>query len=91
MATNSKEMSPEEWEMLAGIGALFKEMREEAGLQQREAAKIVGTSQARIPVLEKGQADIMITTLMRHAYAYGYRLEVSVVKDEIPTIEESAA
>ena len=91
MATSTKGMSEEEWDLLAGIGAMYKEMRVESGMTQREAAKEAGTSQARVPVLEQGQADVMVTTLQRWAYIYGYKLEVSVVKIEEAEAEALAA
>ena len=82
MATSRKNMSDDEWATLAQIGSMFKELRLEAGLNQKEAAKALGTSQARLPVLENGQADVMITTLMRHAALYGYNVEISLVPAE---------
>lgn len=82
MATSKKNMTEEEWEMLAGIGAMFKELRDASGLTQKQAASRLNTSQARVPVLEHGQADVMVTTLMRWAGLYGYALEVSLVPIE---------
>lgn len=75
-------MTEREWEILAGIGELFKELRQEAGLTQREAALALGTSQARVPVLEHGQADVMITTLNRWAGLYGYEVQINLVPIE---------
>lgn len=80
MATSTKDMTPEEWQLLANVGALFKELRDENNLTQKEAAKRIGTSQARFPILENGQADVMVTTLHRWATAYGYQLEIAVIK-----------
>jgi len=88
MATSKKGMSDEEWELLADIGKIMKQFRLDAGLMQRDAAKLANTSQARVPVLEKGQADVMITTLNRWANVYGYALSVSFVplqyEEELP-------
>lgn len=83
MATKNETITEREWALLANIGALFRELREEAGLSQKAAARLLGTSQARFPVLENGQADVMITTLQRHASLYGYDVEVSVVKKPV--------
>lgn len=80
MATSKKDMTEREWALLGNIGGLFKDLRTEAGFSQKEAARRIGTSQARLPVLENGQADVMITTLQRWAKVYGYELEISVIK-----------
>lgn len=82
MAASSKKMSEDEWALLQNIGELFKEMRTEKSMTQRQAAKTLGTCQARLPVLENGQADVMITTLHRWARLYGYELEIAVIKLE---------
>lgn len=86
MATSKKDMTELEWNLLQNIGALYKELRVESGLTQREAALKVGTSQARVPVLEQGQADVMITTLNRWANVYGYQVEIGLVK--LPELNE---
>lgn len=82
MATSRKQMTEDEWDFLRQIGEMFKDARVQAGLTQKEAARAVGTSQARFPVLENGQADVMITTLMRWADIYGCRIEVRLIPDE---------
>lgn len=82
MATSKKNMSEEEWQLLANIGAIYKELRLESGLTQRQAADMLNTSQARVPVLEKGQADIMVTTLNRWANLYGHKVEIHLVPIE---------
>lgn len=82
MATSKKNMSEEEWQLLENIGEMYKSLRLAAGLQQREAAQALGTSQARIPVLEKGQADVMVTTLSRWASLYGYQVEIKLIPIE---------
>lgn len=82
MATSRKTMTEEEWNLLAAIGEMYKELRIESGLTQREAADRLNTSQARVPVLEKGQADIMVTTLNRWANLYGHEVQISLVPIE---------
>lgn len=82
MATSRKDMTEEEWQLLADIGQMYKDLRLSAGLGQRGAAAILGTSQARVPVLEKGQADVMVTTLNRWAHIYGYVVEINLVPIE---------
>lgn len=82
MATSKKDMTEQEWHLLAQIGELYKELRLEAGLTQREVATALGTSQARVPVLEHGQADVMITTLNRWASVYGHQVQITLVPIE---------
>lgn len=82
MATSRKTMTDEEWNLLAAIGGMYKDLRVESGLTQRQAADKIGTSQARVPVLEKGQADIMVTTLNRWANLYGHEVQISLVPIE---------
>lgn len=82
-------MSPDEWDLLKQIGQKFKEIRLRSNLTQIEAAKQVSMRQARIPVLENGQADVMITTLSRWAKVYGYEINIELVP--IPAEESEAA
>jgi transcriptional regulator with XRE-family HTH domain len=89
MATSRKNMSDEEWDLLKQIGQKFKEIRLRSNLTQIEAAKQVSMRQARIPVLENGQADVMITTLSRWAKVYGYEINIELVP--IPAEESEAA
>lgn len=80
MATSNKNITEEEWAVIKNVGALYRELREESKLTQQQVARAMKTSQSRLPVLENGQADMMLTTLMRYAKVYGYAVEVSVVK-----------
>lgn len=82
MATSKKSMTDEEWRLLASIGELYKDLRLEAGLTQSQAASAIGSSQGRVPVLEHGQADVMVTTLSRWAHLYGYEVQISLVPIE---------
>ncbi len=61
------------------VGAIFKSVREAAGLSQREAAAKADSTQARISYLENGSSDVMLSTLERWATAYGYDLEINLV------------
>lgn len=98
MATNRKSMTDEEWQLLADIGEMYKNLRLEARLTQRQASDALGTSQARVPVLEHGTADVMVTTLNRWANLYGHKVQITLVpiEDEFDTalreaVEELAA
>lgn len=82
MATSKKNMSFEEWAWLEDIGQMFKELRLKSGMTQRQAANKLGTSQARVPVLEHGQADVMLTTLNRWANLYGHEVQITLVPYE---------
>lgn len=75
-------MTDEEWQLLANIGQMYKDLRLAAGLTQQQAARMIGTSQARVTPLESGQADIMVTTLNRWANIYGYEVQISLVPIE---------
>ena len=63
---------------LKTLGDLYREMREDAGLTQREAAELAGSRQARVSYLENGKADIQILTLERWANIYGYQIHLSL-------------
>lgn len=82
MAGSKKNMSDGEWNLLGAVGELFKKVRLEANMSQSQAAKAVGMSQARVPVLENGQADIMLVTLNRWANVYGYAVQLLLVPIE---------
>lgn len=68
--------------MLANIGAMYHELRQEHEMTQQQAARAVGVSQGRVSVLELGQADVMITTLHRWAHIYGCEVQISLVPIE---------
>ena len=74
-------MTPDEngQALLDSIGELFLELRQEAGLTQRQAAELADRIQARISYLENGKADIHVLTLQKWARVYGYEIEISVV------------
>lgn len=58
------------------VANAFRYMREEAGLSQREAAELIGTTQANLSYMENGKADIRLSTAQRVGKAYGYNVEV---------------
>lgn len=69
-------------EILWNVGQIFKELREDKGLDQRTAAQMCGSSQARISPLENGRTDLKMSTLIRYANAYGYGIEINFVELE---------
>lgn len=71
---------------LENIGALYREMRAEKGLTQRQAAKLAKSTQARISDIELGRADVQILTLQKWAMVYGWQVEFNVVP--YPPVEE---
>jgi DNA-binding XRE family transcriptional regulator len=61
------------WEQLV-------EARLEAGLTQKDLAKLLGVSQAQVARLEKcGYDAYTLSTLRRHAQALGKRVRISLV------------
>jgi transcriptional regulator with XRE-family HTH domain len=65
----------EELRLAAGLTAL----REEAGLSQREVARLIGVSQPRVAAIERSR-NVTIDVLEQYVKALGGVLEVSVVK-----------
>ena len=63
-------------QLLTFLGTGFRQLREDAGLSQREAAAALDTAQGRISAVENGQSDLKLSTLVRWANAYGYHLEI---------------
>ena len=55
--------------------------RAERGLSQREVAARMGTSQAAVARLERGEGDPKLSTLARFALALGQQLEWRLVED----------
>jgi len=53
-------------------------LREQAGLSQRELAKLIGVSQPRIAAIE-GCRNVTIDVLEQYVAAVGGRLELNVV------------
>jgi len=65
----------DELRLAAGLTAL----REEAGLSQRELAKLIGISQPRVAAIERSR-NVTIDVLDQYVSAVGGKLEVSVLK-----------
>ena len=65
----------DELRLAAGLTAL----REQAGLSQRDVARLLGVSQPRIAAIEKSR-NVTIEVLEQYVDAVGGRLEVSVRK-----------
>ena len=65
----------DELRLAAGLTAL----REQAGLSQRDVAKLIGVSQPRVAAIEHSR-NVTIEVLDQYVNAVGGTLEVSVVK-----------
>jgi len=65
----------DELRLAAGLTAL----REQAGLSQRDVARLLGVSQPRIAAIEKSR-NVTIDVLEQYVEAVGGRLEVTVRK-----------
>jgi transcriptional regulator with XRE-family HTH domain len=65
----------DEFRLAAGLTAL----REQAGLSQRDVAKLIGVSQPRVAAIEHSR-NVTIEVLDQYVNAVGGTLEVNVVK-----------
>ena len=70
------EAAVRERELLRALAA----KRAERGLSQREVAARLGTSQAAVARLERGEGDPTLSTLARFALALGQQLEWRLVE-----------
>lgn len=61
------------------VSDIFKELRFESGWTQRQAAEAIGTSQQNLPRLENYTLDLKLSTLVKFAYGYGYKVQISFV------------
>ena len=71
------EAAVRERELLRALAA----KRAERGLSQREVATRMGTSQAAVARLERGEGNPKLSTLARFALALGHQLEWRLVED----------
>lgn len=62
------------------LAAGLTELRERAGLSQRQLAKRIGVSQPRVAAIEQAR-NVTMDVLEQYVAAIGGRLEISVVKD----------
>jgi transcriptional regulator with XRE-family HTH domain len=74
-ANNRVAEIEDELRLAAGLTAL----REQAGLSQRDVAKLIGVSQPRIAAIEHSR-NVTIEVLDQYVNALGGTLEVNVVK-----------
>lgn len=63
---------------MTNVGALLRRARREAGLSQRELARLAGTSQPTLARYERDRAIPTLPTLERLLVAAGKRLRLSV-------------
>lgn len=74
-----RPVSEEERSRIVRLGDLFREFRMERALTQRVAAAEYGTAPQALRDLEKGRRDPQLTTILRWAKFYGYRVELRFV------------
>jgi len=67
---------------IVDIAIKLREMRESAGLTQKEAASLYGCTVQMISKLESGDYNPTITTLWKYARKLGYRLSVRFVSND---------
>jgi len=63
---------------IVDIGNQFRELRIEQGLSQAKLASLVGTQQAVISRLERGNHVPTLTNLYKIAFALGAKVKVSL-------------
>ncbi len=61
------------------LAECLKEERKKAGLTQEELAERIGTKKSYISRLEKGHADVQLSTLFRIFKGLGKRISVTVL------------
>jgi transcriptional regulator with XRE-family HTH domain len=64
------------------ISQKLKQIRRQAGINQQEAAKLLGCHRARIVKIESGDGKISVNELEKLIDAYGFRLLI-VNKSEL--------
>lgn len=62
-----------------GIAARLAELREDAGMSQRELAKRIGVSQPRVAAIERSE-NVTLDVLQQYVESLGAELEVAAVK-----------
>jgi DNA-binding XRE family transcriptional regulator len=87
MRENQPEVSDAEWESRKQaartateayvVGHHLREIREEQGLTQAQVAELVGTSQARVSQIERGEIH-NLETMRMYAQALGARVTVTI-------------
>ena len=61
------------------IGEQLKEERRKAGLTQEQLADRIGTKKSFISRVERGRADIQLSTLVKLFHGVGRRISVRVI------------
>lgn len=64
------------------VGMRFADARRQRGMTQRDVAQRTCRSQSRVSDVERGNCDPRLSTLIRHAEAIGYTLQVRLVRRE---------
>ena len=62
----------------SNFGFALRELRQEAGLSQRELAERIGSTQSAIARMEKGEAEPRVSTLEKLAEALNRELQLHV-------------
>ena len=74
-----------------GFAAIAEELadaRRAAGLSQTEVAARMGTSQSAVARLERGEADVRLSTLQRYADALDRRVDITVTDRPPPKVHQ---
>jgi transcriptional regulator with XRE-family HTH domain len=63
------------------IGSFLREVRERAGLSQRQLAANLGVTQSAVAKIE-GRDDVLVSTLIAYVKAAGGRYEINAWVDD---------
>src|SRR3954454_3118200 len=75
----------------ARVLAALSEAREGSGLTQAEVAEAMGTTQSAISDLERGRSDPRLSTLQRYANVLDMRLDLALMRRNMPQVTEDLA
>lgn len=79
VSTSAAEKRVSDIEAELRLAAALTQLREEAGLSQRQLAAALGVSQPRVAAIERSR-NVTLDVLTKYVAALGGRLEVKVVK-----------
>ncbi|KJR99958.1 MAG: transcriptional regulator [Desulfobulbaceae bacterium BRH_c16a] len=71
------------------IGAVLRDMRKQQGLTQKELGRRVGLDQKKVSLIENGNPNIRLDSLLRLLSALGAGITVQVKADSVVAKEDS--
>lgn len=67
---------------MSAIGRHLRSLRETAGLSQRDVARRMGRPDGTVSMIETGDRDPRVSTLLRYCEAIGARVHIGFPADE---------